>query len=160
VACRKLFAPPIECPQTRHWVPGGVLLRADARGWTAPIWCAASPARCLAAPKAAVIRHFRTQKPRGLAVSGVGHGSLKWCPSSFTPLQGDMRQASERARRALTSLTGAVGCGMINVVSCLHCMNDPEPEGHMASHIERRKFLARLGGAAATGGARPPRIVS
>jgi ABC-type uncharacterized transport system substrate-binding protein len=39
-----------------------------------------------------------------LAVPGVGHGSVKWCPSSFgplTPLQGDMRQASERAQRAL-----------------------------------------------------------
>src|SRR5262249_15858867 len=30
-------------------------------------------------------------------------------------------------------------------------MNDPQPEGHMASHIERRKFLAAvLGGAAAS----------
>src|SRR5262245_4718526 len=28
-------------------------------------------------------------------------------------------------------------------------MNDPQPAGHMASHIGRRKFLARLGGAAA-----------
>src|SRR6516162_6170626 len=28
-------------------------------------------------------------------------------------------------------------------------MNDPHPEGQMASHIERRKFLATLGGAAA-----------
>src|SRR5215831_7904983 len=28
-------------------------------------------------------------------------------------------------------------------------MNDPQPEGHMVSHIERRKFLATLGGAAA-----------
>src|SRR5215470_5397392 len=35
------------------------------------------------------------------------------------------------------------------VVSFLHCMNDPQPEGHMASHIARRKFLAALGGAAA-----------
>jgi ABC-type uncharacterized transport system substrate-binding protein len=35
------------------------------------------------------------------------------------------------------------------VVSSLHCMNDPQPEGHMASHIGRRKFLATLGGAAA-----------
>src|SRR5262245_52667656 len=35
-----------------------------------------------------------------------------------------------------------------NVVSFLHCVNDPKPEGHMASHIERRKFLATLGGAA------------
>src|SRR5215831_9741123 len=32
----------------------------------------------------------------------------------------------------------------------LHCMNDPQLEGHMASHIGRRKFLATLlGGAAA-----------
>jgi putative tryptophan/tyrosine transport system substrate-binding protein len=30
----------------------------------------------------------------------------------------------------------------------LHCMNDPQPEGHVASHIGRRKFLATLGGAA------------
>src|SRR5262249_44125914 len=35
-----------------------------------------------------------------------------------------------------------------SVVSSLHCANDPQPEGHMASHIERRKFLATLGGAA------------
>src|SRR5262245_51021028 len=28
-------------------------------------------------------------------------------------------------------------------------MNDPQPEGHMASYIVRRKFLATLGGAAA-----------
>src|SRR5262245_20473279 len=28
-------------------------------------------------------------------------------------------------------------------------MNDPRPEGHMASHIGRRKFLVTLGGAAA-----------
>jgi putative ABC transport system substrate-binding protein len=27
-------------------------------------------------------------------------------------------------------------------------MNDPQPAGDMASHIERRKFLATLGGAA------------
>src|SRR5262249_15540526 len=30
-----------------------------------------------------------------------------------------------------------------------HCMNDPQPEGHMASYIRRRQFLASLGGAAA-----------
>src|SRR6516162_5659372 len=28
-------------------------------------------------------------------------------------------------------------------------MNDPQPKGHMASYIRRRKFLASLGGAAA-----------
>jgi hypothetical protein len=32
--------------------------------------------------------------------------------------------------------------------SFIACMT-PQPEGHMASHIERRKFLATLGGAAA-----------
>src|SRR5262249_17220342 len=36
-----------------------------------------------------------------------------------------------------------------SVVSCLHCMNDPQPEGHMASYIGRRKFLATLFGGAA-----------
>jgi len=36
-----------------------------------------------------------------------------------------------------------------NVVSFLHCMNDPQPEGHMTSYLGRRKFLAMLGGAAA-----------
>src|SRR5262249_56115927 len=35
-----------------------------------------------------------------------------------------------------------------NVVSSLHCMNDPQAEGHVASYIGRRKFLATLGGAA------------
>src|SRR5215472_14448296 len=35
------------------------------------------------------------------------------------------------------------------MISCLHCMNDPQPEGHMASYIGRRKFLATVGGAAA-----------
>jgi hypothetical protein len=35
-------------------------------------------------------------------------------------------------------------------VESLYCMNDPQPEGHMASYIARRKFLATLlGGAAA-----------
>src|SRR5262249_60544903 len=29
-------------------------------------------------------------------------------------------------------------------------MNDPQPEGHMANHIRRRKFLATLCGAGAT----------
>src|SRR5215472_11742974 len=36
-----------------------------------------------------------------------------------------------------------------NVVSSLHCMNDPQPEGRMASHIGRRKVLATVGIAAA-----------
>src|SRR5262249_18534952 len=36
-----------------------------------------------------------------------------------------------------------------SVVLSFHCMNDPQPEGHMASYIERRKFLATLSSAAA-----------
>jgi hypothetical protein len=44
---------------------------------------------------------------------------------------------------------GVTDQGAGDVVSCLHCMNDPQPEGHVASHIGRRKFLATLGGAAA-----------
>src|SRR5262249_35586757 len=36
-----------------------------------------------------------------------------------------------------------------SVVSCLRCMIDPQPEGHMASYIARRKFLATLLGGAA-----------
>jgi hypothetical protein len=38
----------------------------------------------------------------------------------------------------------------------LHCMNDPQAEGHMASHIRRRTFLAALGrrGSMAARGAR------
>jgi hypothetical protein len=31
------------------------------------------------------------------------------------------------------------------------CMNDPNREGHMASHIARRKFLVALGCASAAG---------
>src|SRR5215813_7331005 len=50
--------------------------------------------------------------------------------------------------RTAIGLSHRLGDG--NVVSSLHCMNDPQPEGHMASHIERRKFLATLGGAAAS----------
>src|SRR5262249_3872987 len=34
------------------------------------------------------------------------------------------------------------------VVSFLDCMNDPQPEGHMAGHIERRKLSTLLGGVA------------
>src|SRR5262249_17098074 len=56
--------------------------------------------------------------------------------SSLAPSLADCVVSRDRPRK---------GC----VVSSLHCMNDLQPEGHMASHIGRRKFLATLGGAAA-----------
>src|SRR5215467_8290811 len=48
--------------------------------------------------------------------------------------------------RTAMGLSHRLGDG--NVVSSLYCMNDPQPQGHMASHIGRRKFLATLGSAA------------
>jgi hypothetical protein len=61
--------------------------------------------------------------------------------------------AESDPNRSFEAFTRPIGLshrpGDGNVVSFLHCMNDPQPEGHMASHIERRKFLATLGGAAA-----------
>jgi hypothetical protein len=53
---------------------------------------------------------------------------------------------SKHSLDLLIGLSHRLGDG--DVVSFLHCINDPQPEGHMASHIERRKFLATLGGAA------------
>src|SRR5262249_27829271 len=48
-------------------------------------------------------------------------------------------------RKVVTDRTGQ------SVVLSLHCMNDPQREGHMASYIQRRKFLATLGCMAARG---------
>jgi hypothetical protein len=56
-------------------------------------------------------------------------------------------QQAEHVQLARSDAEAPRGVG--SVVSCLHCMNDPQPEGHMASHIGRRKFLATLGGAVA-----------
>src|SRR5262249_22532597 len=70
-------------------------------------------------------RPYRRQPPAGKTPLG--------------PVPGDCAE-SERWRRL-----GANG----NVVSSLYCMNDPQSEGHMASHIGRREFLATLGSAAA-----------
>src|SRR5262245_8578989 len=47
-------------------------------------------------------------------------------------------------------MPGVRGWSRRGMVSSVHCMNDTQPEGHMASYIGRRKFLATLGGAAAT----------
>jgi putative tryptophan/tyrosine transport system substrate-binding protein len=54
----------------------------------------------------------------------------------------------EHSRDLPTSLSHRLGDGKRGII--LHCMNDPQPEGHMASYIGRRKFLATLlGGAVA-----------
>ena len=61
---------------------------------------------------------------------------------------GGHRQRTEVvSKRSSEAFSRRLGDG--SVVSSLHCMNDPQPEGHMASYIGRRKFLAMLGGAAA-----------
>src|SRR5215475_9576598 len=66
-----------------------------------------------------------------------------------------LTRASRRARtRSIGSRSRATG-GLSHrprdgsVISSLHCMNDPQSEGHMASHIGRRRFLTTVGGAAA-----------
>src|SRR5215510_1223727 len=69
----------------------------------------------------------------------------------------DRKASMHVSRRVLMTMLNAhtpLGIGLCHrprdgsVVSSLYCMNDSQPEGHMASHIGRRKFLATLGGAA------------
>src|SRR5262249_4892554 len=60
-------------------------------------------------------------------------------PFSQTAREGKRPQPKARASPSARWKRGIIA----------HCMNDPQPEGHMASHIGRRKFLATLGGAAA-----------
>src|SRR5262245_25479404 len=55
-----------------------------------------------------------------------------------------------RCSAAFTRLPICLSHRPRDVVSSLHCMNDPQPEGHMASCIQRRKFLATLLGGAVT----------
>src|SRR5215475_2192269 len=85
------------------------------------------------------------------------------CPPYVTPSSSSSLEY-HRSDARIVENGFAAGSGMSNsakvglgprprdgsVVSSLHCMNDPQPEGHMASHIGRREFLATLlGGAAA-----------
>src|SRR5262249_28872488 len=81
-----------------------------------------------------------TSRPNGL----IGGTS---CPRRRSHQTLTRHQGDPEPQRSFGSIRHRPRDG--NVVSCLHCMNDPQPEGHMASHIGRRKFLATLGGAAA-----------
>jgi hypothetical protein len=60
---------------------------------------------------------------------------------------------SKHSLDLLIGLSHRLGDG--DVVSFLYCIKDPPPEGHMASHIERRKFshARRCGGCWAARGA-------
>src|SRR5262249_1178677 len=114
---------------------------SGGRGWTAAGVddCSATAGPLVGAarrdhPRQALAR--RGQKPGGLfppatglwvVGRGFGHNIFERCQSTPRRAEGPLR---------------------LSVVSSLHCMNDPQPEGQMASHIERREFLATLGGAA------------
>src|SRR5262249_51982482 len=74
--------------------------------------------------------------------------------SGYQPVHGsgarrDRAADAARARRRGDRVNLASGPRDGSVGSSLHCMNDPQPEGHMASYIGRRKFLATLLGSAA-----------
>ena len=64
--------------------------------------------------------------------------------------EGLRKRELEVKERKQLSVTSSHSTGLSHrprdgsMVSSLHYMNDPQPEGHMASHIERRKFLATL----------------
>src|SRR5262249_6591938 len=82
----------------------------------------------------------------------TGHSARK-TNNAPTPATRSMRPSQGLRARPCASWLSARDVRRLvarngSVVSSLHCMNDPRPEGHMASYIERRKFLATLGGAA------------
>src|SRR5262249_2944003 len=84
----------------------------------------------------------------------TGHSARK-TNNAPTPATRSMRPSQGLRARPCASWLSARDVRRLvarngSVVSSLHCMNDPRPEGHMASYIERRKFLATFGGAAAT----------
>src|SRR5262249_26869950 len=94
------------------------------------------PSRALARERviaqAEIARSFATVEKIGREKIRPGP-TAPACPS-------EPSRATVTGQRYLTSATR----------SSRRCMNDPQPEGHMASHIARRKFLATLlGGAAA-----------
>jgi hypothetical protein len=81
--------------------------------------------------------------------------------SDVSPLSGQTRHRADIAEwpSATPSVFGGIHATCLSALVTdravkawydpLHGMNDPQPEGHMASHIGRRKFLATLAGAAA-----------
>src|SRR5262249_29442367 len=82
----------------------------------------------------------------------TGHSARK-TNNAPTPATRSMRPSQGLRARPCASWLSARDVRRLvarngSVVSSLHCMNDPRPEGHMASYIQRRKFLATLGGAA------------
>src|SRR5262249_22752847 len=105
--------------------------------------------------------HFQfSRRFRGGTIAKVGRKSRQStrlldiaCEESGPPMA--CRYAAARLFTEPRGYDGAIVSGSGHrprdgsVVSSLHCMNDPQPEGRMASHIGRRKFLATLGGTAA-----------
>jgi hypothetical protein len=104
-----------------------------------------------------------------LSRDGVPSSSLRlpcWAEGVATLLRSILSRAAARPsepapnrhlarQQESRNFTVAVSIGSVvkdrapkSVVLSLHRMNDPQPEGHMASHIERRKFLVTLGAAA------------
>src|SRR5262249_13502666 len=72
----------------------------------------------------------------GQAKSGVG---LRVLPDVHTDIAFEAQAVMRSIHSTcLPGLSHRLADG--NVVSSLDGMNDPQPEGHMASHIERRKF--------------------
>src|SRR5262245_27535358 len=81
-------------------------------------------------------RWWRTRSNEATPLSSQATAS----PSIMQERERRRANASTIRPEATGEVVAGTAGGMIP-----HCMNDPQPEGHMASHIERRKFLATLG---------------
>src|SRR5215472_10386286 len=68
---------------------------------------------------------------------------------TLTRHQGDPEPKRSFRKHSLDCVSALVTDRAVEACYHLHCMNGPQPEGHMASHIGRRRFLATVGGAAA-----------
>src|SRR5262249_35259464 len=112
---------------------------------------AVRPAYTIKTPSLA--KRFQPQKAtHGIPTAGIIAFSPLWVQINaspetqhfFIPVLFVRRVRHERSRLPIIGLRHRPRYG--SVVLSLHCMNDPQPEGHMASYIRRRKFLATLGG--------------